>query len=75
MTDESDHTRLVLIEGQVREIKNAMETQTQATQDLVEAWRSAKTLLAFVQLAAKVGAACAAIWLMGKGLFHFGEWK
>lgn len=75
MTDESDHVRLVLIEGRMKEMTEQMELQAQATRDLVEAWRSAKTLIAFVQLAAKIGAACAALWLMGKGLLQIGTIK
>ena len=68
MTDESDHVRLVLIEKQMREMTAQMEMQVAATRDLVDMWRSARTMIAFVQILAKVGAACAALWLMGKGV-------
>ena len=72
MTDESDHVRLVLIEGQIKEIKEAMEVQTRVTQDLVDAWRSAKTLLAFIQLLAKIATACGVLWLTFKGFMSLG---
>lgn len=68
MTDESDHVRLILIERRLEEVIDQMEAQTQATQDLVEAWRSARTMIAFVQVLAKVAAAIAALWLMARGI-------
>lgn len=73
MTDESDHTRLVLIEQQVGELRRTLDEQTQLTRDLVEAWRSAKGLLAFVQLAAKVSAAIAGLVLVIKGIGNLGK--
>ena len=75
MADESDHVRLVLIENRLNEMNEKLDDQAQATRELVDTWRSAKTLIAFVQLAAKVGAALAALWLMGKGLLQIGEIK
>lgn len=74
-TDESDHTRLVLLENQVKDLKSLVEMQVNATQDLVDAWESAKGFLAFLQLMgrvvtalAKISAVVAAAWLAVRGL-------
>lgn len=67
MSEESDHTRLVLIDQRLTELSRQVEAQTQTTADLVDAWRSAKTFLSFVQLLAKFAAAIGGLWLMAKG--------
>lgn len=67
MTDESDHTRLVLIEQSVAELGRQVEMQTQATHDLIEAWKSAKALLAVIVFLSKVATACGVLWLTVKG--------
>lgn len=67
MTDESDHTRLVLIEQQVRDLRLDVQDMTQATHDLIEAWKSAKVLLMLIVFLAKVMTACGVIWLSVKG--------
>jgi hypothetical protein len=71
--EESDHVRLVLIELQMAEIRREMQAQTQATQDLIEAWRSAKGSLIFLQTLAKIIGALGVIYLGFKGIkghFH-----
>ena len=67
---EHIHTRQSLLEQRHDELSRRMDMQYQATQDLLEAWNSARALLNFVQLLAKVGAACAAIYLFAKGMVH-----
>jgi hypothetical protein len=73
MTDETDHTRLVLIEQNVEALTRAMEMQTTATRDLVDAWQSAKGFLTFVQLAAKIAAAIGGLVLVVKGIGSWGK--
>lgn len=61
MNDESDHIRLVLIEGQLADLAVRVEEQTKVTRDLVEAWQSAKTLVSFIRLLASIAVAGAVL--------------
>lgn len=68
MTGESDHVRLILIEGQLREMNQRMDIQASATRDLVDLWRSARSMVALIVVLGKIGTAAAAIWLIVRGL-------
>ncbi len=72
---DSDRTRLHNLEVQQRELKSAVDdnttavqTLTESTQQLVEAWEAARWLINFVQLLSKFLLAVAAIWVMFKGI-------
>ena len=75
MTDfnESDHTRLVLLEKQIAELRRDVKTQTTATRDLLDAWNSAKWLVGLVRLIGSVAVALGACYALFKGIYTLGK--
>lgn len=73
LVDDGDHiqVRQSLLEQRFDELSRRMDMQYQATQDLVEAWQSARTMLAFIQFLAKVGTAVGVVYLFVKGIVRF----
>ena len=72
MRSESDHTRLVLLEQDMKELSRQLAMNTSATLDLVEAWQSAKAMIAFVFLMSKIAVAVGICYAAIKGLIHIG---
>lgn len=62
--------RLLLLEGKVDVLADALSQNTKAISEMVEVWKSAKHLVAFIFLCAKLGAAISLIW----GYFHWISW-
>ena len=73
MTDESDHTRLVLLEQDVKELSRQLERNTATIQDMVDAWQSAKGFIAFMFLMSKISIALGVVWLSIKSVIAFGR--
>lgn len=70
---ESDHTRLVLLERQIKEMREDVQAQTAATRDLLEAWNSAKWLIGVVRLFGSIAVALGACYALFKGIHTWGK--
>lgn len=70
---ESDHTRLVLLERQIKEMREDVQAQTAATRDLLEAWNSAKWLIGVVRLFGSIAVALGAYYALFKGIHTWGK--
>lgn len=70
---ESDHTRLALLERQIKEMREDVQAQTIATRDLLEAWNSAKWLISVVRLLGSISVALAACYALFKGIHTWGK--
>lgn len=60
--DLGEKYRLMLLENKVDQLADAMKLNTDAVDEMVEVWKSAKHLVAFIFLCAKLGAAISLIW-------------
>lgn len=67
---EGDKLRLWELEHKVDDLSDEVRANTAAIAEMVEVWKSAKHLVSFIFLCAKLGAAISLIW----GYFHVVSW-
>lgn len=68
MNDEDPIVRIALLEREVSDLRVAVQAQTKATRDLIEAWNSAKWLVGLIRLLGSIAVAIGACYALWRGI-------